>query len=177
MQGNFESALRFVLQMEGGYSDVPGDDGGATNMGITQGEYNTWRESHELGIQSVRDISMAEVQTIYHDNYWGAVRGDYIAGPLDLILFDTAVNNGDGRAFEFLNESLGLGRVMAWTQETSDKYHAMTADDLKACCLKILELRSDFYHEDAQRPEQGQFLRGWLNRIHALKVAAGYGDD
>ena len=43
---HFERALAHVLKMEGGYDDDPHDPGGATNYGITIGEY-----ARERGVQ------------------------------------------------------------------------------------------------------------------------------
>ncbi len=39
----FADCLAFVLEEEGGYSDMPGDPGGATNMGITRATLADWR--------------------------------------------------------------------------------------------------------------------------------------
>lgn len=44
----FEACLPFVLKEEGGYSNTPGDHGGATNYGIIQREYNAYRDKKGL---------------------------------------------------------------------------------------------------------------------------------
>ena len=37
---NFEKAMKFVFEMEGGYSNRKDDRGGKTNMGVTQKNYD-----------------------------------------------------------------------------------------------------------------------------------------
>jgi lysozyme family protein len=56
MNDDFESALAFVLEAEGGYTNDPDDHGGKTDLGITQGEYTQWLKDNALPFRRVKDI-------------------------------------------------------------------------------------------------------------------------
>lgn len=91
---DFGDCLQFVLLWEGGYSNIVGDPGGATNFGIIQSEYDLYRELHKIPKQSVRAITQTEVDTIYIQNYWAPIKGERLSPWLNLVMFDTAVNMG-----------------------------------------------------------------------------------
>lgn len=93
MPTNFEQALAFVLQEEGGYVDDPHDPGGATNFGITQHTYDAWRTKQGLPLQSVQLISQDEVSTIYKEEYWDANNLEPMPQVWQLFLFDSYVQH------------------------------------------------------------------------------------
>jgi lysozyme family protein len=102
MRENYAASLAAVLKFEGGYVNHPRDPGGATNKGVTQNTYNSWRKRQGLPAQSVKNITQAEVESIYRRDYWDAVRGDDLPSGVDLATFDYAVNSGVGRAVRSL---------------------------------------------------------------------------
>jgi lysozyme family protein len=105
---NFDSCFATVLAHEGGYVDHPADPGGATNFGITQRTYNAWRARQTSQARSVKKITRDEVEAIYRDQYWNAVRGDDLPAGIDLVVFDFAVNSGPRRAIQHLQAALGI---------------------------------------------------------------------
>lgn len=140
----FKQALHFVLNMEGGFVDDPDDKGGATNKGITQGTYDAYRKSHKKAIQTVKNITDAEVADIYYNNYWVKAGCDKMTPIFAVIAFDTAVNMGVGRIKEFM---------IAAEYKSTDKF---------------LLARIEKYVEFARKGNQKKFLLGWLNRVFKL---------
>lgn len=143
----FRQALGFVRKAEGGYANNPNDKGGATNLGITQGTYNSWRKSNKLPSKDVKSITEGEATAIYKKNYWDASGAGNLAKTnpaLAQVHFDTAVNMGVGRASQLLKAS----------GQDPEKY---------------LAIRQQKYNEFAQNPSQKQFLEGWTNRNENLK--------
>lgn len=141
----FEQALKFVLEREGGYVNNPNDPGGATNKGITQGTYNTWLKSKGQAAKSVKLISDAEVKEIYYKNYWLAAKCDKMTSKkFAVACFDTAVNCGVGKVNDFL-------RACQWT-------------DIDVYFLE----RIRYYNNLAKKANFRTFLHGWLNRMFAL---------
>ena len=69
---------------------------------IIQREYNKWRIYNKQPLQSVRWITLDEAKQIYKANYWDAVGCDNLPAGLDLAAFDASVNNGTGRAEQWL---------------------------------------------------------------------------
>lgn len=102
----FAHCLGVIFGAEGGLSNDPNDAGGATNMGITEG---TLREAHARGLvghHDVRLLTRSEAATIYQAFYWAGVRGDELPPPLDLVVFDVAVNSGVEAATKMLQRAL-----------------------------------------------------------------------
>ena len=170
----FLSSLPFVLRWENGYVDNPDDPGGATNRGITQRVYNDWRSHHGLGVRDVRLIDDEELRAIYQTCYWVPPQCDLLSGPLDLVQFDTAVNMGVGRAIRMLQASLGClvdGDFGPGTQ------HAADTCDIGTTVKKYCERRESYYRTLAQNnPRLAIFLKGWINRLNALRRDVGLPD-
>ena len=104
---NFDACFAITLQWEGGYTNDPEDPGGPTNLGIIQTEYNKWRTANKQPLQSVRWITHDEAKQIYRANYWDAMNCDSLPAGFDLAVYDCAVNNGIGRAKQFLPQANG----------------------------------------------------------------------
>lgn len=168
---SFNASLPFVLRWEGGFVNHPADPGGATNRGITQKVYDTWRSSKGLAVRSVSELEDSEMQTIYRGSYWQPPRCDDIGTPLDLVQFDTAVNMGVGRAVCFLQQAVGTN--------PDGNFGPATLQCVAGCepgkaLATYCQAREDFYRQLVQRkPEMAVFLKGWLNRLNALRREVG----
>lgn len=141
----FEQALKFVLEREGGYVNNPNDPGGATNKGITQGTYNTWLKSKGQAAKSVKLITDAEVKEIYYKNYWLAAKCDKMTKKFAVVCFDSAVNHGVGKINDFL-------RACQW-------------NDLETFYLERIRY---YNHLLDIKKTNITFIHGWLNRMFAL---------
>lgn len=148
-EADFQTAVRQVLAFEGGYVHDPSDPGGATNLGITQRTYDTWREAHGKARQSVAQLTVAEATQIYREWYWQRSGAFELPMPLALIHFDTAVNMGVSAARALLAKS---GNDPA----------------------TYLKLREERYRSlAAANPSLGKFLNGWLKRVATLAQHVG----
>lgn len=106
-----KEVLPAVLQWEGGWVNHPSDPGGATNKGITQTTYDSWRASQGLKRRSVRDIADFEVEEIYATRYWAVVKGDQLPVGVGYAVFDYGVNSGPSRAAKALQSVLTVRPV------------------------------------------------------------------
>ena len=175
-QEDFNSSLQFVLQAEGGYSDTPGDAGGPTNLGIIQTEYDLYRKSVDKELQSVKYITEAEASTIYYNKYWLASHANGITSPLNMIVFDTAVNMGVGTAIKLLCKTLGVATAVQFSPDLSKAVHILDNSSASTilACKKYLSLRkTQYYLIVAGRPVDIKFLKGWMNRLHSLAGTVG----
>lgn len=96
MADDLARSLAFTLRWEGGKVDDPHDRGGRTNRGITQRTYDGWRADQGLPKRDVYDLEEDELQAIYRNLYWWPAKD--LPWPLCLVVFDTAVLFGAGRA-------------------------------------------------------------------------------
>lgn len=167
----FEGALPFILRWEGGFVDHPADPGGRTNKGVTQRVYNAWRMRQGLPTRDVKGIEDGEVMAVYESGYWVPPRCDLLSQPLDLVQFDTAVNMGPGRAVRFLQQAVGCGVDGDFGPGTLRAVAACPPGD---AVIRYCDIREAFYRQIvAKKPDQGVFLKGWLNRLASLRKEAG----
>jgi lysozyme family protein len=95
MEQNFERALIWLRNHEGGVTNHPESDrGGLTNLGVTHEEYDRYRRLKGLPLRSVTLIEDDEVRDIYHTFYWKVIQGPLLPSGIDNVIFDMAVNNG-----------------------------------------------------------------------------------
>lgn len=170
MSSRLDAALSFVLKWEGGYVNHPNDPGGATNKGVTQRTYDAWRLRQGAPRSAVSAISAAEVRAIYEADYWLAAHCDELPAPLDLVVFDTAVNMGVGRAVRFLQLAVGEradGEFGPLTRE------AARAADPRTAAANACDTRGQYYEQLVRANSKlNVFLRGWMNRLEALRAEA-----
>lgn len=168
----FIEALSFVLRWEGGYVNHPNDPGGATNKGITQKVYDDWRKSHGLPAADVRSLSVAEMHGIYEGGYWVPPKCDALPSPLDQVQFDTAVNMGNGRAVKFLQQAVGANPVDGRFGPGTER--CVVGCDTGEALVAYCNAREAYYRDLAARnPKLAVFLKGWMNRLNALRKHVG----
>lgn len=138
----FEKALKFTLQWEGGYVNNPNDSGGATNKGITQRVYDEYLVNKGLPPFSVRNILQKEVEDIYKKLYWNKIGADSLDPKLAIAAFDFAVNSGVNRARRYIAQC-----------DSAEK----------------LLLAREQYVKQIGVGKNSVFLKGWLNRVNALR--------
>lgn len=157
MNHDFDSSLAFVLMAEGGFSDAPGDHGGATNHGITQATYTAWLRGRGMHDAPVVGISLEYVEAIYLDNYWKAGGCDRLPSPLNLVHFDSVVQHVPGAWRPMLLSATAFPGA---------------SPEMEAFAL-IVERHNLYNRIAAKDPTQAKFLKGWKNRLTHLRTAAG----
>lgn len=166
----FDKCLPIILKFEGGYVNHPDDPGGATNKGITQKTYNTYRKLWKKEPQSVRFIEDSEVTKIY-ESYWKQSRASQFAEKMPLtalVHFDFAVNAGFKQAAKTLQRALGLELVDGIIGNRT--LTALYLSDDYETAMMYCEERFEFYHRLVElKPQLKTFMRGWLWRVKHLK--------
>ena len=91
---------------------------------------------------------------------------------VSVVVFDTSVNSGGGRAAKTLQQVLGVTVDGALGPVTLAK---LQDQDSLSTANAFLALRSDFYNRIvANDPTQQKFLAGWLRRISLVKDFVNY---
>lgn len=156
---------------EGGFVDHLDDPGGATNMGVTQATYDTWRARQGRPPRSVRDIEEHEVQRIYFEGYWRAGNCHHMPDDASaLVLFDACVNHGPVQALKFIQRAAGIAAAFIdgrWGPQTAAAVAEAPPGLLVA---RALDARWAFFELIMQRnPRLESFRRGWRNRVEHLR--------
>jgi len=173
---SFDVFFPALLKHEGGFVNDPVDLGGATNKGITMKTFQSCARQYlniDPTLDKLKALTDAQAAKIYKPLYWDKVRGDEIAlQELANIVFDFQVNSGANAARllqKVLNE---MGAAPPLTVDGSigpGTMGTLTGMDQKAVYRRYKQGRIDHYQNlVAQRPEQGRFLKGWLNRVNAF---------
>lgn len=132
---DFAKSVNFLLKWEGCYVNDPDDPGGETNYGICKKSYPNL---------DIKALQPGQAIQIYKEDYWFPTGCDALAWPMNLVVFDSAVNCGVSKAKEWLRK-------------------ATTPED-------IIKLRQEYYLAIIKKkPTQQKFLKGWLNRLGDLK--------
>lgn len=151
MKPNFDKAFQLIIGAEGGYSNDPRDPGGETKYGICKRSYPN---------EDIKNMTLDRAKLLYKADYWDKVRGDDIPYPLDIFVFDAAVNQGVGAASMLLQKACGTsqdGRIGAATlaAATPDKADLFMAD------------RAVRY---AGTANADTYLRGWMKRLFSIAL-------
>ena len=190
----FEDALKIVLGFEGGYVNDPADKGGATNYGITASTLESaktkgWVPSNV----TIKNLKLDHAKTIYKKGYWDVVKADSLPHPLDLIIFDMAVNHGPNTAVKLFQQSLNsilksgpslvvdgiIGpKTLTAVKDVVSMDHNMWLQPnalVRYLCIDVLMNRVELYTSIiASNRTQEKFFKGWIaNRVVKLKQQAG----
>ena len=165
MEINFIPCVGFTFTQEGGFVDNPNDPGGATNLGITLNTLDDW-ENADLPVSAIRSLDRGLAEQIYHKNYWLKMSCGLLPAGVDLMVFDSGVNVGPGRAIEQLQDALmvtmdGLLGPMTLAAAARMSAHELIAD-------KAL-IEQHYYRSLSRFPIFGH---GWLARVDRRVAAA-----
>lgn len=163
---NFKTALKFTLKWEGGAGD-PRDLAGTVNYGISQATYDIYLRRKNLPAKSVLQITQAEVEEVYYEQYWKLSLADSMILPLALVHFDTAVNFSVKGSLEFLQEAIG-GLTVDGNFGPRSKAALEKANNLQTA-QRYCQARIDYRRQRVKaNPSQEIFLDGWLRRDQDL---------
>src|SRR5574341_367059 len=140
----FQRCVLFVLEREcgknkdgslrDGYVNDPVDAGGETKYGISKRSFPS---------EDIKNLSLSKALEIYYKYYWQISKSEPF--PVNLVLFDSAVQHGTKRAAKYL---------LAYKQDWK----------------KMIEDRREFYLSITKNnPSQKKFLKGWMNRLNELR--------
>jgi lysozyme family protein len=136
MKENFDKAINFLFNMEGYYSNDALDSGGETILGISK---NNWPNAFNEIMSLPDDQKRQYAVHFYEVHFWDTFNCNSYSYPLDIIIFDSAVNTGKS----FYTDGC------TW--------------------VDVLFKRMKHYSNIVKRnPSQIKFLRGWINRVISL---------
>lgn len=169
MKDNFDASFARIIKSEGGYVNDPSDRGGETNLGVTIGAWGAYL-NRAIQPGEMKLLTQDTVRPFYRSMYWDKVKGDDLPVGVDYAVFDFAVNAGPGRAAKFLQQSVGATPDGAIGPGTMALVAKATPTDI---LQKFAQQKEAFYNSLAEKnPTQQKFLKGWLNRVASVQMAA-----
>ena len=177
-------AQDFVAAREGGYVNDPRDPGGATKFGVSL----RWLRSLGLDIDGDGDITAADIkaltpaqaESLFKAHFWDCARLDELPARVAICHYDASVNMGPGAATKRLqavcnayntHPTLVVDGVLGPATRACVCTLCPTIKEVHAFCDRLLSSRESFYCSLAVcKPKFKAFLRGWLARVHALRL-------
>ncbi|MGN0929873.1 MAG: glycosyl hydrolase 108 family protein [Alphaproteobacteria bacterium] len=154
---DFQTIMKTTAHTEGGYKPRDGvDRGGETNMGIA---------SHTYPDEDKKTITRLRANQLYYRDYYAnKIYGIYKL-PFDIrkIVFDNAVNQGQGTAVMHLQKVVGAKADCIVGPDTLKKVNSMDKEDIKLGLKKAIKDR--YKNIIKEHPEQIENADGWDNRV------------
>jgi len=110
-KGNLPAVLAETLMFEGGYSSNPKDPGNWTGGKVGAGKLLGTQKGIAAASypdRDIRNLTDAEIQSIYRQDFWNPVRGDDLPVGVDLSVFDAGVMSGPSRSAKWLQQVVGV---------------------------------------------------------------------
>lgn len=170
---SYPRAFDEMIRWEGSrYTNHKADRGGPTKYGVTQATLSRWLKAPATPEQ-VKALTLDAVKPIYKAFYANAVRFDDLPPGLDYLAFDLAVNSGQKRAADFLQDILNITVDGYIGPATIRAAWAAFNRDRKAIVNAYVDRRERFLAGIiANDPSQAVFRKGWFNRTRAARAVA-----
>lgn len=157
-------ALRVILPVEGEFTDDVDDPGnwtgGAKGKGVLRGtKYGISAAAYPN--LDIKNLSIDDVVPLYYQDYWTPVSADLLHWPLNLFVFDAAINQGVDASIKMLQGVLQLKQDGIIGRNT--KAAMAKATDWNA--VEFMTARALRYTGTRNFDKYG---RGWLNRLFHL---------
>lgn len=148
----FLVGFKLTLGVEGGYSDVAGDPGGATRWGITEAV------ARSAGYEgAMQELPQAVAQEIAYRHYWLRYNVAALAPPACWVVFDSVYNSGD-LGVVWLQKVLGVSPDGVLGTQTA--HAASRQDPTRLAALAVGERLEAL----TRMSGWGEFGKGWTRR-------------
>ena len=155
MTDAFDAAIALLLSpdLEGGYVNDPLDPGRETHWGISKRSYP------ELNI---RDLKREEAIVIYRRDFWAPLCCQDLPPAVAIVLFDSAVNQGQRPAIEMLQAALEVEVDGLMGPMTVTSARGLSKDSLALSLALFMARRGIRYSRHSMFPRYGL---GWFKRM------------
>ena len=167
---DFNKAFDIIIGVEGGFSDDINDNGnwtgGVKGKGILKGtKYGVSAASFPT--LDIQNLTKVQAKEIYYKNYWDATGCTLqcIKYPLNVLLFDAAVQHGAADAKKLLQRTLNLAEDGVFGSNTKN---TIAKADTNELCAKYLTTRLKYYQSLRLWSTYGN---GWSNRLFKVAIA------
>jgi lysozyme family protein len=171
---NFQTALHFVLQNEGGWSDAEGDSGGETWCGISRNNFPNWPGWPIIdAAKADRDFPhclwaiaplQKKVDDFYTTTFWQPIQGDRITNQdVATRLMDACVNCGLHEGVVLMQRALKIPEDGILGPETLS--HINEVNPLSAFRAERAIFYAEVYGRNPSR--YAPFLSSWMHRATA----------
>jgi lysozyme family protein len=168
---NYKKIIPHILHWEGGWVNDVDDPGGATMKGITFLTFKAYRKAIKgkaPTITDLKNISDIEWEAVFKKFFWDRCKGDQIQNQnIANMIVDWTWSSGKW-GIVIPQRILGVtadGLIGPATIQAINNY-----PNQKELFNKLVAARKKYYEDIVKnRPTSKKYLKGWLNRLNALK--------
>lgn len=172
MTPRFIKAINWVLPHEGGYNEIKGDNGGATNYGISlvflQSIHDDINHDGIIDKNDIKALSLEYTKQIYYDNFWKPIY-EKLPELTSIKLFDSSINMGTRQAHILLQKALNLlgSNLQLDGLIGNDTLVALSGKSDIEVLNSFCNEQVKFYNNlIIKNPSYSKFQKGWLNRAN-----------
>lgn len=161
---NFEPIFQRTLDLEGGFVE---DEGGPTNLGITQTLLNNFNKQRGLPSEDVRDLQIPKVRQVFKEEFFERPKFNLLPENVGSLQFDFGVQSSPKRATKSLQKIVGTeqdGKVGPKTIKATIDF--IDKEGEKNLLQKLIDDREQFLKTT---PAFKRVPRGLMNRIQKIK--------
>jgi lysozyme family protein len=166
---DFDRAFEIVVGVEGGFSKDPSDPGNWTGGKRGVGTLNGTKYGISAATyphEDIETLTPSRAKALYMRDFWMAANCDEFPWPLNLVLFDGAVQHDPQDAKELLQKAVGVkadGKIGPATKAAVSRLSSMEA------AVRLLRVRLEYYQSLSLFYRYGD---GWKNRLFRVALAA-----
>jgi lysozyme family protein len=158
---NFETAIKYVIDQEGAFTDDKDDSGNWTTGKIGKGEL----KGTKYGISAasypkvdIKNLTKDQAFAIYRRDYWNEISADRLPAKIRLHVLDFAINAGVGAAKKLLQKVIGVKEDGNFGDKTMAQIHNVTP-------WQYAMARVDYYDKIVDKaPIKQKYFAGWMKR-------------
>lgn len=158
----FERAFKYVVGIEGVYSNDPDDPGnwtgGEKGKGVLKGtKYGISAKAYPT--LDIENLTLAQAKEIYRKDYWQAARCNVWDKGLAFCVFDCAVNQGISTAVKCLQRAASVnddGKIGPHTLDAVARLSPLAA---------IEQFQAERILVYAELAMWHKYRRGWMRRV------------
>lgn len=163
----FNQAIEYVLENEGGLVDNSKDHGGITNFGITLPMLQSYRNK-QCSDADIRSLSQDEAKRLYESLFWDRLHISGLSQPIATAILDTAVNQGQVVAIKLAQHCLGTNILPDGIMGV-ETLNALDKVNPELFIYSYVGMLQDRYVDFCvNATNQIIFLKGWLRRSRKL---------
>lgn len=151
---NFEKCFDKIILLEGAQTNDEHDTGGITKFGISKKAYPN---------EDIENLTLTKAKLLYKRDYWDKIKGDELPAPLDMFMFDAAVNQGVEAAVKMLQKTFGIPQDGIFGVKTLQKAKSISKD-------QIALYMSDRVLRYIGTRSFDRYGRGWVKRLFLITM-------
>ena len=157
--------IKFFTKWEGGYADVDGDRGGATNRGITLATFKSYYGANKTA-KDLKNMSNTQWLYIFKNGFYDKIKCSKVKNENIQLIWCDWFWGSRVWAIKKVQQLLHLNDDGIVGDKT---INAINNQNPKTLFLQIKAERAEFYNNIVKNhPEQKKFLKGWINRLNDI---------